>query len=309
MDKVLIIDGMNAIHRANVPFDKGKQHFLCAPEEIGEQCVEHLKSNPHCECGASWDENAQTCYGQLYSIVFNFFRNLRPMIEMFEPAKCFFVLEGHSKFRYNLFPDYKGNRIIKTASKTPEENEKFISQRDIIVALLPYLPLTIVKAFDYEGDDIIATLCTCLVDEDVVVLSGDNDFIQLLQIYSNVHIYNPIKKAYLEAPPYPYVAYKCLIGDKSDNIPRLMGEKTSEKLLADPIKFSDWMAIEENRANFSINRQLIEFQIVAPDDIITVEGSGDWESLKAEFSKMEFNSITNDKSWEKYVSTFNCITM
>ena len=126
-------------------------------------------------------------------------------------------------------------------------------------------------------------------------------------MHSNVRVYNPIKKDFLKAPDYHYVAHKCLVGDKSDNIPGLLGEKTALKTILDPQKFKEFMEIEENRANFSINKQLIEFQSVPYDDIVLVNGITNWTDLKSEFEKMEFNSIINDKSWTKYTSTFASI--
>jgi 5'-3' exonuclease len=45
---------------------------------------------------------------------------------------------------------------------------------------------------------VVATLAEDLKDEDVVVLSNDSDFIQLLQKgYEHFKIYNPFKKQYM----------------------------------------------------------------------------------------------------------------
>jgi 5'-3' exonuclease len=147
-------------------------------------------------------------------------------------------------------------------------------------------------------------------DEDITVISGDTDFIQLLQRgYKNCRVYNPIKKSFMQAPEYPYVAWKCLAGDASDNIPGFkgIGDKTAQKMLKDPEKFQKFMDVEENRAQFSIFRQLIEFKHVPEEEILLVEGVRDFISLKKEFERMSFQSITNDKSWQKYVKTFDCI--
>jgi 5'-3' exonuclease len=175
---------------------------------------------------------------------------------------------------------------------------------------MKYLPVTIARAANYECDDVIGTLCDNLKDEDVTVLSGDSDFIQLLQRgYNNCKVYSPIKKSFMSAPDYPYVAWKCLSGDSADNIPGFkgIGDKTAQKLLKDPEKFKKFMAVEENRAQFSIFRQLIEFRSVPEDEIVLVEGVRDFLKLKDEFNKMKFASITNDTSWNKYTKTFDCI--
>lgn len=277
MDKILLIDGMNQIHRASISF---------APPKI-------LADNK-----------------PDYQVVFNFFRNLRPLIEQFQPDKVFFVLEGHAQFRYDLFAEYKAHRkIIKEASKK-EEQDRFFHQKDIIVQLMQNLPVTIVRAANYEADDVIASLCASLKDEDLTVLSNDSDFIQLLQLnYKNIKIYNPISKKFLENPDYFYIAFKAIKGDPSDNIPGFDGFGTAKtkKLLADPDKFMEFMSLEENRANFNIYRELIEFKMVPDEELIIKDYSANWNQLKLEFQKMEFESIVNDKSWQKYISTFNCI--
>ncbi len=282
MDKVLLIDGYNALWRATHTMDFGKKK----PED--DQAVVEDKPD--------------------YLIIFNFFRNLRPLIELFSPDKCFFVLEGRSEYRYNLYPEYKANRIIKYGAKK-ELMTRFNTQKAEIIRLLKLLPITTILAKAYEADDVIGTLCQDLKDDEITVLSNDSDFIQLLQKpeLKNVRVYNPIKKAFMEAPTYHYVGWKSLAGDTSDNIEGLVGKKRAETLVSDPEKFTKFLALEEHRANFNRNKLLIELQNVPFDDLILEEGTANWNALKEEFNRMEFASITNDKSWAKYTSTFNCI--
>lgn len=272
MDKILLIDGHNALWRSCIKFG-------ASPTDQDDSVI----------------------------FAFNFFRNLRPLIENFIPDKCFFILEGHPQFRYDLFADYKANRIIKQGSRK-DANDKFLKAKDIIMPLLSYLPITLARAYNYEADDVIATLCENLKEEELTVLSSDSDYIQLLQRgYSNIRIYNPIKKADIEAPAYPYVVWKSLAGDKSDNIPSLLKPKKALEASTDPEAFKKFMSIEENRANFSVNRQLIEFRSVPEDEISLVEGVRNFPLLKEAFIKMKFDSITNEKSWCKFTSTFDCL--
>jgi 5'-3' exonuclease len=274
MDKVLFIDAHNQMWRACVKFGAVQPDV---PDEV--------------------------------IFTFNFFRNLRPLVEDFAPDKCFFVLEGHPQFRYDLFSDYKANRIIKLAeAKSKESNERFLRTKDIIVPLLQHLPITICRAASYEADDVVATLCENMQAEDLTVLSNDSDYIQLLQRgYPQVRIYNPIKKDFMEAPAYPYVAWKCLNGDKSDNIPALLKPKKALEAVNNPDAFQKFMDVEENRANFNVNRQLIEFRSVPLEEISMKEGQKDFDSLKKAFAEMKFESIVNDKSWEKYCRSFDTL--
>ncbi len=272
MDKVLFIDAHNQMWRACVKFGAVQPDV---PDEV--------------------------------IFTFNFFRNLRPLIEDFAPDKCFFILEGHPQFRYDLFADYKANRIVKMASKQ-ESNERFLKTKDIIVPLIQHLPITTCRAANYEADDVVATLCENMRDEDLTVLSNDSDYIQLLQRgYPQIRIYNPIKKSFMEAPPYPYVAWKCLNGDKSDNIPALLKPKKALDTINDPILFQKFMDVEENRANFSVNRQLIEFRSVPVEEIDLKDGTRNFDALRQAFTEMKFESIINDQSWKKYCKTFDCL--
>ncbi len=310
MDKVLFIDAMNAIWRASVGFGpkKDPKHKLCM--DCDAYITLHQLGHPHCECGGAWfmvEDRCEETPNEDYVLIYNFFRNLRPIIEIFSPDKCFFVLEGHPQFRYDLYSEYKANRIVKTASKK-SSRDRIFKNKDEIVRLMQYLPITICKAEAYEADDVIATLCENMKDEDITVLSNDSDYIQLLQRgYKNCHVYNPIKKEFMQPPTYPYVAWKSLAGDKADNIPKVLTPKKVEAAMRDPEVLRKLLSIEENRANFNINRQLIEFRTVPIEDIIITEGVKDFSSLKEEFAKMEFESIINSKSWAKYIATFNCI--
>jgi hypothetical protein len=116
-----------------------------------------------------------------------------------------------------------------------------------------------------------------------------------------------MKKVYQEAPEYPYVIWKSLAGDKSDNISSLLKPKKVIEALNNPDILKSFIEIEENRANFNINKQLIEFRMVPEEELILTEGVRNFDALKQEFAKMQFESITNDISWAKYIKTFDCV--
>jgi hypothetical protein len=173
---------------------------------------------------------------------------------------------------------------------------------------MQYFPITVARAANYEADDLIGTFCENMRDEELTVLSNDSDYIQLLQRgYPHCQIYNPIKKVFMEAPAYPYVGWKCLNGDKSDNIPALLKPKKAMDAINNPELFKKFMDVDENRANFNINRQLIEFRSVPMDEILLHEGIRNFDIVKQEFARMDFQSIINDKSWAKYTKTFDCL--
>lgn len=270
MDKILLIDAHNFIWRGMVFYNT-----INAPKDI--------------------------------IMVFNFFKNFRAIVEQFKPNKIFMAWEGHPKFRYDLFADYKANRIIKTASKQ-ENNEIFNKSKHTIKNLLSKLPVTSARSENYEADDVIATLCEQMKDEELTIVSSDTDYIQLLQKnYKNINLYNPIKKQSIEAPPYPYTIWKSFVGDKSDNIPKILSENKTIKLLSNPEELDSFLSIEENRANFSINLKLIEFANIPDEELIIEDGVVDFIEIKKSFIEMEFNTILS--KWSNFKSTFDCVTI
>jgi hypothetical protein len=77
--------------------------------------------------------------------------------------------------------------------------------------------------------------------------------------------------------------------------------------VSSPEKFRKFFSKEENRASFNINRQLIEFTKVPEEDIIFTEGLVSFDDLKKEFEKMKFKSLLIEKTWNKFVETFDCL--
>jgi 5'-3' exonuclease len=273
MDRILLLDTYVLLHRAQVAFkDKPKKDI-----------------------------------DTRYVAVFNFFRSLRLLIEQFQPHKVFAVLEGNPQFRRDIDANYKANRIIKTASKTPKQAEQFSLSRNEVFSCLQYLPITKVKAEAYEADDVILTLSADLNGEDITIISNDSDLLQIPQRGYKVKVYNPIKKEEMKPPSQPIIALKAVGGDVSDNIPALMGKKDTVKLLNNPSAFQQWMEIEENRANFTINRSLVELRMVPTDELIFEEGQTNFPSLRKEFERMSFASLIEHQAWTQFATSFNCI--
>jgi DNA polymerase I len=275
MAEILLIDALNFIY-------KGKIRFGPKPE---------------------------TPSGPSYNIVYNFFRNLRALVEQFDASRVFFCSEAKNNFRYKLYPEYKANRIIKYSStKNKKDNDDFERQRDIIFDLIKHLPIQSVKADGFEADDVIATLVEDLKDEPITIISGDGDFIQLLQKgYKRLRLYNPIKKDYIPTPQFHHLVFKALAGDTGDNIPGILSEKKALLLVNNVSKFKEFLLNEENRANYSLNKQLCELQIIEPNKLEFLEHNTNFDLLKEAFVNMEFASIIEEKYWNRFVNTFKLL--
>ena len=263
--KILLLDGMNLIHRARSGWMKG----------------------PH-------------------PITFNFFRNLKPILEKFGPDLAYFALEGRPAHRTELLPEYKGTR-----KKQPDS---FWRQKDEILSILSSLPVIQVRHPNLECDDVIANLARSHVDrgDEVVIVSNDSDFIQVFDSMdsSQVSIYNPMKKIFVDPPEYNYLQWKSLRGDGSDNITGIkgVGNKTAEKLVMDSAKLDAFLSDPDKSQIYHRNMQLIGFQWL--DDLNVLEyraPSPCLQTVKETFDQMGFTSMVKETYWLKFQNSFSTL--
>ena len=238
-----------------------------------------------------------------HSTIFSFFRSLRPIIEKFNPDQVYFVTEGYPKQRMKLLPEYKATR---------EYNDKDDFQRQkryIINTLKESFPVHVVRHPDHECDDVIGNLVSNThVNDECIVVSTDTDFIQLYNTCDNVMLYNPIKKKYVPHPGYDYVTWKSLKGDGSDNIAGFygIGDKRALSMAVDTDTLNEFLDRDQNRELFDRNYRLIKFFDLS-NEMHRLERSAtaaDWPAIREQFIEFEFFSMTNNKSWEKYINTF-----
>jgi 5'-3' exonuclease len=235
-----------------------------------------------------------------YNTVYAFFRSLRPIVEKMNPDRITFVLEGYPKWRFDLLPEYKANRVH-------HDRDNFREQRKKIVSLIrEHMPINIVRHEDYECDDVIANIAWN-TDDECIIVSSDTDFLQL-SANSNVKIYNPIKKSFIQPVDFDYVSWKSLRGDGSDNIPGFkgIGDKRAHKIMSSKDEMEKFLCTDEKKDLFKKNYDLIAFREIESffETIENHRASPDWDGLRDEFNSMKFFSITNEKSWKKFVDTF-----
>lgn len=239
-----------------------------------------------------------------HSIIFNFFRSIRPIIEKFNPDLCYFTLEGRPTQRLSVDPNYKGQRVYHNKDNFSEQ------RREIIRLVKEYFPFVTIRHNDFECDDVIGHLASVThKEDDVVIVSSDTDFIQ--SINENTQVYSPVRKCFLEKTEYDYVAWKSLVGDKSDNIEGFLGigNKKAQKLLSDDKLLEDFLLKENNKEKYDKNFFMVKFHDLnnrEEEFEKSKPNSCNWEGLKKEFINFKFNSIIgNYNSWKKYIDTFS----
>ena len=239
------------------------------------------------------------------AVVFMFFRSLRALIEKFQPDNCYFVLEGMPKRNIQSLSEYKANR--------PKQDDNFRRQKNIIISMIKdNFPITVVRHPDYECDDIAANIAKREADQgkNVTLISSDTDFIQILQweTKGKINLYNPVKKKMIEPPSYDYVKWKCIRGDKTDNIPGIprFGDKTAEKYVNDENLYSSLLENKEYSEILERNKNLIKFaeSCCIYDEHIEIHANIDFnrDAVLEAFKKLEFTSMIK----EKYFNNFSC---
>lgn len=254
------------------------------------------------------------------AFLFKFVRNLRALVAEHSPDSLVLVKEGSPAHRYEIFKEYKQNRKIKEDDpKLQEKMQDLMSFKektdDSIKFALKNLEVTVLRHPRLEADDVIANYATFLAEkgENVVVVSNDKDFAQLLwdtkqsAVTGNVSVWDPGIKEFMAIPEHNPVSYKALVGDKSDNIPGVAGygpKKATTLVSNDSVKIS--LSLEQIDI-FDRNVKLVEFAKMSQDDWSRVESlRGRWDpaGLMIDFHVYEFTTLTKEKTLNSFYETF-----
>ncbi len=242
------------------------------------------------------------------------------LFEQHKPAYIAWVNDAGSSFRKDTYPEYKATR-----EKLDEElQEDFDRSLTRIEELLKAFSVPLIAVDGYEADDVIGTLAARAESElDVVIISGDKDFYQLIS--PHVSLLNPgrggpaavgeqhvtLENAHerLGVAPERVIDYLALVGDSSDNIPgvRGIGPKTAQKLietygdLESILASADQVAGKRAREgligeadNARLSRELVTIKRDVPidldlDDLRAREPL--WQELHELFGELEFHSL------------------
>ena len=261
-----------------------------------------------------------TSKGENTSAAFGFTRFILKILKDYAPDYLGVVLDSGDSQRTAIFPEYKATR-----EKMPDELRASLPR---VRSLVEAFRIPILELADHEADDIIGTLASRATEAevDVVIVSGDKDFYQL--IGEGVSLLNPgrggqanVDEEWVDArnaaerlgvPPARVCDYLALIGDSSDNVPgaRGIGPKTAlklietygpvEEILAHAKEISGKRAREsllENRENVLLSKRLVTIirDLPVPLDLDALRvGDPDRERLKQLFAELEFHGLVRE---------------
>lgn len=168
-----------------------------------------------------------------------FLKSLGFVIRTMNPTRVVIVFDGKgsSTQRKKMYDGYKQGRVIKSNINRvdgfeglEDEKRSMMEQMARLVEYLLELPVNVLVIDSVEADDVVAYLALDVFKKDVIILSSDKDFYQIVS--DRITIWNPSKKKMYTAQdiideyavsPENFIWYKCLMGDGSDNISKVKG--------------------------------------------------------------------------------------
>ena len=191
-----------------------------------------------------------------------------------EYGEIILAYDSKHYWRRDFFPYYKKNRKRARESDNNNWEQIFECLNTIKQELKDYLPYKHLEVQGAEADDIIAVLAKN-IDEKMMIVSGDKDFIQLHK-YKQVRQYSPILKKIVNGDdPIDYIKVHILKGDSSDGIPNVLSNDNVfvEGLRQRPLskkkieawkdgEFEGTTATQEVMRNYERNKKLIDLDNV-----------------------------------------------
>jgi 5'-3' exonuclease len=171
--------------------------------------------------------------------VIGFMNNLKYILEEIYPKNVVVVYEsGGSPRRRAIFKDYKAgrkppslNRFYADDEMKHDATENRMFQIGILMEMLKKIPICQIYVKDCEADDVIGYISRYkFPDDNIVILSSDKDFYQLLD--GKTTIYSPTSKKFVKSEdvfnrfgihPINFCLARTMMGDPSDNIDGVKG--------------------------------------------------------------------------------------
>jgi len=200
-----------------------------------------------------------------------------------------FVIDSPS-WRYSLYDDYK-----YALTKVRDSFYKyFLTVLDELESLLRKKGLIVSRVMGAEGDDLLyvwGIYFGYILNEELVIITGDSDIRQIMN--KNVSLFNnnsknlklyciPEKEVFwneyldtdiqvMPVKPFEVLLYKVIMGDTSDNIPKLkprFGPKAFEKFIKSITPYKEPLNIDLVPMAQWISTRFSEFSKINEDELL-----------------------------------------
>ena len=248
------------------------------------------------------------------SVIFGFLKTILSIFKKYGSNNLVFAWDSKKSNRKMVFEDYKKGRR-KDLSKEEEEklHEGFIQFAALRMVVLPSMGfVNNFRKVGYEGDDIIASVTHRTRETEVVVVSSDHDFYQLLG--SGIVMYDPKKRKELDTAwfeerfaitPLQWAQVLSIAGCTSDNVPGVpgVGIKTAIKYLKGELKKDSkpYKNIKNHKEEIELYDSLVRLPLQGTGKFEIKENRLSEKSFWDNFSYYGFHSFMKDDMWSDWV--------
>lgn len=176
-----------------------------------------------------WKHQGSLVFAQEYA------RTVESLARSYKCGKIVIAADwGGSLYRREIYPEYKANRKELYKDDTPEQKEfteKFFNEYEVTLELLDSMGYDVFRYKGVEADDIAAYLVNQRINfgfDQIWLISSDRDWDLLIEHCVHRFSYVTRKEQTIDTwdnpvSPDQYLCYKCLVGDKGDNVPGVEG--------------------------------------------------------------------------------------
>jgi 5'-3' exonuclease len=204
----------------------------------------------------------------------DYVRTVQSLAKSYNCGEIVVLGDGGSNYRKEVYPEYKANRKERYAEQTPEEEAEFLEflqEFGTTMNTLKYKGYLTLKYQGVEADDIAALICQNREDlglEEIWMISSDRDWDLLVD--ENISRFSTVTRKettllnwdeHYDFDPEYFLTYKCLTGDKGDNVPGVdgVGPKRAAQLIEQYGDIFDIMASLPLEGKYKYIQNLNEF--------------------------------------------------
>ena len=163
---------------------------------------------------------------------YDYIRTIESLAKSYKAGTIIVCADGGSNYRKEIYPEYKANRKERFADQTEQEAKEFemfmAEFQDTLTLLKQKYPVFHFRGV--EADDIAAYITLNFDFDDCWLISSDKDwdllindkvsrFSTVTRKETTVHNWDEHYDFEIE----DYITFKCLTGDKGDNVPGVPG--------------------------------------------------------------------------------------
>jgi len=167
---------------------------------------------------------------------YDYVRTVQSLAKSYNCGEIVVLGDGGSDYRKEIYPEYKANRKERYAEQTPEEEQEFLEflqEFSLTMKQLKSKGYLTLKYKGVEADDIASLIVQNRENlglDEIWLISSDKDWDLLID--DKVSRFSTVTRKettvhnwdeHYDFDPEYFLTYKCLTGDKGDNVPGVTG--------------------------------------------------------------------------------------